>query len=261
MLVDRLSGKASAQKIVLNQIDGQATVGHLAAAALNSRQLDRWLVEAANDRPLSYILGHQPFAGLKIQTDRRALIPRPETERLYELIISELKQAPRWLIDLGTGSGCMAIALKKHFSSCQVLASDISPAALNLAKANAKNNQAAISFIQSDLWANIPGRPFDLIVANLPYIPSGEIATLPRRIKDFEPHLALNGQADDGGAIISRMLAGAGKFLTANGQIYLEIHSTHRSKIQSLVKRFLPNRKVIFHFDLAGQTRFAVIGP
>ncbi len=246
------------EQVLNDQPDGQAILRHLTAAAKNRRQFRRWLAQATLNRPLSYILGNQPFAGLNLRSDCRALIPRPETEQLFELIVSLTSQPPRTIIDLGTGGGALALALKNHFPDWPVIASDISRAALNLARRNAKNNRLAITFIKSDLWVDIPRQPFDLIVANLPYLPTAEIATLERRIKDFEPHLALDGGAD-GLAIIGRMLAGAKDYLTPDGQIFLEIHPTHQPKVEKLVKKFLPARTVKFLPDLTGRTRFAII--
>lgn len=256
MLTD--SALVNATRLLKNQPDGRSTARHLWAAAANARQFEHWLAEAAKDRPLAYIVGHQPFAGMNLKTDYRALIPRPETEQLFELIVGRVSQAPARILDLGSGSGCLAIALKRRWPATAVFASDISLAALTLAGLNALDHDAAITFIQSDLWSKIPRQKFELIVANLPYVPTGEMATLGSRVKDFEPLIALDG-GPDGLSVISKMLEGSGQYLARNGQLFLEIYWTHAVRIKSLVKQFLPDQTVKFLPDLAGRTRFALI--
>lgn len=146
--------------------------------------------------PLAYILGKTEFWSLPFKVTPAVLIPRPDTELLVEEALPRLTGAAR-VLDVGTGSGALAIALAHERPECRVTAIDLSPAALAVAAENACSNKVAerIDFEPGDLAA-LPAGPFDLIVANPPYIPSGELVTLMAEVRDFEPHLALDGGSD-----------------------------------------------------------------
>jgi release factor glutamine methyltransferase len=166
----------------------------------------RTLVQRRGQRePLQHITGSTSFCGLEIKVDRRALIPRPETELLAERGWQFLQEQARVLnrppvaLDFGTGSGCLAIALACQCPTAQVYALDVSAEALALAEENARLHcpERRIDFVQGrDLQALPPGTKLDLLVSNPPYIPSAEINTLPPEVRDYDPHAALDGGQD-----------------------------------------------------------------
>lgn len=178
--------------------------------------------------PLQQILGCQEFMGLEFCVNRHVLIPRQDTETLVELVLEEHEEGDR-LLDLCTGSGCIAVSLavKGKFSS--VTATDISPEALHVAKRNGERLFAgAIAFYQGDLFAALPAEAsgscpgFDIITANPPYIPTAVIRTLQPEVRDHEPVLALDGSGD-GVYYYRRIAAKARDYLTDRGRLYLEI--------------------------------------
>lgn len=178
---------------------------------LTEAQLDalRPLVRSrAQHEPLQYVLGETQFIDLTLKTDRRALIPRPETEELVELVVSRWKQQhpgslPLRILDLGTGTGAIALALLQAFPAAEAVAVDFSGDALALAQENAVLNALSdrISFVESDWIANVPtDPPFDVVVSNPPYLTEEELQTAAPEVRQFEPHAALvaakNGLAD-----------------------------------------------------------------
>lgn len=172
--------------------------------------------------PLAYILGKTEFWSLPLKVSPDVLIPRPDTELLVEEALPRLIGAVR-VLDVGTGSGALAIALAHERPGCTVTAVDLSPAALAVAAENARSNGVAerVEFICADLAA-LPAGPFELVVANPPYIPGGELATLMPEVRDFEPHLALNGGGD--GLDAYRALARqAGAVLAPGGWLLVEV--------------------------------------
>ena len=172
--------------------------------------------------PLQHLLGSVEFAGRVFRSDARALIARPETELLMELILKKpLPPEPR-ILDVGTGSGVIALTLAAELPQAQVFAVDISPDALALAHENAQSLGLAdrVTFLQSDLLAAVDGR-FDLIVANLPYIPTEEIPTLSREVQ-HDPRLALDG-GPTGRECMEQLIATAPEKLLPGGQLVLEI--------------------------------------
>lgn len=176
----------------------------------------------ANHEPLAYILGHAEFWSLSFKVTPAVLIPRPDTEVLVEEALPRLAGAMR-ILDVGTGSGALAIALACEQPECTVVAIDVSAEALEVAGENARSNGVAerVQLIRQDL-AQLPAGPFDLIVANPPYIPSGELASLMPEVRDFEPHLALDGGAD--GLAAYRALTGqAATVLAAGGWLLVEV--------------------------------------
>ena len=189
--------------------------------------------------PLQHIVGSTSFCGHEILVNRQVLIPRPETELLAEAgwkWLAETKTAPPSVLDLCTGSGCIAIAIAAKCPVAKVLASDISPEALALARENAARNQLAerIEFLSSDAFAGISeSRTFDLIVSNPPYIASAEIATLEPEVRDFDPRLALDGGAD--GLDFYRRLAREAKpFLKTEGKLMLEFGDSQAPELKKV---------------------------
>jgi release factor glutamine methyltransferase len=179
----------------------------------------------AEGEPLQHLLGHWDFFGRTFKTDYRALIPRPETELLVETVLKEFATSggsANRLVDIGTGSGILAITLTLERPGLEVTAVDLSEDALALARENAERFGVAdrIAFRRSDLLDEMEG-PFDWIVANLPYIPTAQLNTLQREVK-FDPLLALDG-GKDGLTIIKRLIESVPGKIASNGLIALEL--------------------------------------
>ena len=189
--------------------------------------------QRAEGRPLQHLLGTVEFLGHTFITDARALIPRPETEQLVELVLAtgEFERA----IDVGTGSGVIALSLALKRPQAAVTGCDISPEALSLAGENAARHDLAgrVHFIQSDLLANIPG-PVDLIVANLPYISRADLKDLSREVR-HDPVLALDGGAD-GLDLIRNLVSEAPRILSPGGFLALEIGHDQSRQVCELLE-------------------------
>ena len=213
--------------------------------------------ERLTGRPLWYIVGDTDFYGYKIKVDERVLIPRRETEELAQLVISAAEEENQ-ILDLCTGSGAIAIAVsceaKKKGLAVSVTASDISSDALALAKENAALNGADVKFIESDLFARVRGR-YNIIVTNPPYIPSAEIETLDREVKDHEPRSALDG-GEDGLDFYRRIAEDASKYLAKGGMVIAEVGAGQASKV---VKLFKYGDYAMIIKDLQGVDRFVKI--
>lgn len=188
--------------------------------------------------PLQHITGSTSFCGFEMAVDRRALVPRPETEILAELgwtFLSTLGPE-QTALDLGTGTGCIAIALAAKCPDARITASDASADALALAAANARTNNVAgrIEFLNGNGFTALPaGAQFDLIISNPPYIPTAEIETLEPEVRDFDPRTALDGGTD--GLDFYRMLAGqARQLLKPGGKIMVEFGDGQASAIRKL---------------------------
>jgi release factor glutamine methyltransferase len=192
--------------------------------------------------PLQYVLQEAWFYGMQLYVDERVLIPRPETEELVDWVI---KDSGNWepgtgnggLLDIGTGSGCIALAIKKNLSAIEVHGCDISEAALQVAKKNAADQRSTIHFYQADILSVTARRQlplFDIIVSNPPYIPQNDKEDMSLNVLQYEPHLALF--TEDGDPLLFyRAIAGFAKdHLNKNGIIYLEIHAEMGSNIIDL---------------------------
>lgn len=189
--------------------------------------------------PLQYITGEVEFSGLKLAVDRRVLIPRPETELLVEVVAKRLTggtPVQQTIVDVGTGSGCIALALAKQLPGAQIAAVDASAEALEVAVANAKRCELEknVRFVHGDLLSDLPdGFTCDAIVSNPPYIASGELAKLPKEVKDFEPVSALVA-GEDGLEVIRRLVTMAKRFLSPVGCVALEIGAGQREAVENL---------------------------
>ncbi len=188
-------------------------------------------------QPVAYLLGHKEFWSLDLLVDPRVLIPRPDSETLVEEAFDRLADpaAALRIADVGTGSGALALALAKERPEAQVFATDISPDALAVARANAERLGLAITFIQGDLDQPLAlAGPFDLIVANLPYIPSADIDGLAADVRS-EPRLALDGGAD-GLVLVRRLVAGAPDLLQPGGCLALEVGAGQAGAVKQLLR-------------------------
>lgn len=184
---------------------------------------ERLVARHANGEPLAYITGFQPFCNLEISVTPDVLIPRPETEELVDWAAHFFNPAaPLKILDLCTGSGCIALALAAQLPHACVTAVDISPRALQVARHNAERLklQEKITFIESDLWEKVQG-DFDIIVSNPPYIPSGDLPGLMREVQ-AEPALALDG-GPDGLQLTRQIIRRAGRFTHAGSILGLEL--------------------------------------
>jgi len=177
--------------------------------------------------PVAYLLGVREFYGRPFRVDKRVLVPRPDTEALVDVALArtEARSLSMRALDLCTGSGCVAITLARQRPTARVHATDISDEALAVARDNALRLGAYnVSFARGDLFEAVPASlaPFDVITANPPYIASGEIDTLDKDVRDFEPRLALDG-GNDGLAVVRRIVDGAPGLLDAGGTLAVEV--------------------------------------
>jgi release factor glutamine methyltransferase len=227
--------------------------------AEQEQQYRQLLHRAEQQEPIPYLIGHAPFFDFDLHVTPAVLIPRPETEQLVETAVTWARQHnAQTAVDVGTGSGCMAIALARFLPHVQVTAVDISPAALAVAQQNAQQLAPdRIQFQQSDLLQAVAG-PVDLIVANLPYVTTGEWQSLADGVKLHEPALALDG-GEDGLDSIRRLLEQAVTRLHPNGAIFLEIGWQQGQSAQALAQRYFPQASVTVLPDYAGHDRIVKI--
>ena len=207
--------------------------------------------------PAQYIIGHAEFFGMQLKVDERVLIPRPETEELVELILTENPEKNLKVLDIGTGSGAIALALAKNRPDWSVTAADISQDALDLSLENANAQNLNLSFIKSDCFSEISAK-YDIIVSNPPYISRADEVEVGLNVLHSEPHLALF--ADEDGLSIYRRIAEDSKdYLNDGGKIYLEIGYKQGQSVPALFMENLPEKRVRTLKDQFGQDRMVVI--
>ena len=208
-------------------------------------------------KPLQYIVGTAPFYDLTLKVNKDVLIPRFETEYLIEKTINYAKKYfsnKINILDIGTGSGAIAISLKKHLDS-NVTASDISLEALKIAKENAKQNNVEITFIHSNIFENIKGK-FDVIISNPPYIAYDE--KIDDIVKNNEPHLAL--YADDNGLYFYKeIIKKAKKYLNKKSILAFEIGMTQGHSLKEYASIYFKDSKIFVEKDLTGRDRYLFI--
>lgn len=202
--------------------------------------------------PLPYLIGRAEFYGLEFVVTPEVLIPRPETELLVELA---LERRPQTVVDVGTGSGCIAVALAVHLAQVRVWATDLAIAALRVAAANVRRHGVSgrVQLVQADLVSPLVG-PVDLVVSNPPYVAQEEWMSLPLSVRRYEPALALEGGAQ-GLAVIRRILDTAPRLLQMGGILLLEIGAAQGRAAAALVQALLPEAQVAIHRDWAGRER------
>ncbi|MDY0383665.1 peptide chain release factor N(5)-glutamine methyltransferase [Trichlorobacter sp.] len=191
------------------------------------------VVRRGKREPLQHILGSQEFDGLTFEVSPAVLIPRHDTETLLE---QALQHAPssRTILDIGTGSGCIAIALAKRLPEATITAVDLSPDALVVAQRNAEQHSVAIEFLQGSFFEPLAGRRFDLIVSNPPYITTADLAGLQPEVRDFEPNLALHGGAD-GLDAYRAIIAQAADHLQPGGWLWFEVGAGQATDVAALL--------------------------
>lgn len=230
--------------------------------AKQHKQLKESLTQLEHGKPFPYVLGHWEFFGFDLEVTPDVLIPRPETELLVEKAIAWLNENPerKFIADIGTGSGAIAISLAANVPGAELLATDTSFKALQVAKRNAEkhNVSRSINFVECDLLPvhQADGAKIDLICANLPYIPTKNLQHLP--VYRHEPAVALDG-GEDGLKLHHRLLDLAPAWLSSNGAILMEIDSTSGTSALNLVRNILPGATSTLHQDLAGLDRLLEI--
>ena len=195
------------------------------------------LYRLKNSEPIQYIIGETEFFGLPFHVTKDVLIPRPETEELVELILNENKKSGLKVLDIGTGSGAIAIALAKHLEEGYIEAWDISEEALKIATLNAESNAVDITFRNVDVLKSYPtDTKFDIVVSNPPYILEKEKSGMDQNVLDYEPHTALFVPDNNGLLFYDRIADIALDLLEPNGKLYFEINQTKGQNTVELVK-------------------------
>ena len=209
-----------------------------------------------NKVPIQYILKKTWFYGLEIELNTNVLIPRPETEQLVELIrIDNKNQDPKKLIDIGTGSGCIILALKSIFTNSKCFGIDNSILAIDVAKKNADKLSLTVDFLIEDIFSYFPDEKYDLIVSNPPYIPKFESSKLDTNVLNYEPYSALFVE-DKNPLIYYQKIALFGfKYLNKNGKIYFEINEKYGNDVVSLLKD-IGYENIILKKDFQEKNRF-----
>lgn len=215
-----------------------------------------------NGIPLQYILEKADFFGIKFYVRPDVLIPRAETEELVRIILeNHPKELGLRLLDIGTGSGCIPISIAKHRPHWRVQAMDVSPAALEVAHINARQNEVNIDFFESDIldkksWDTIGH--LDIIVSNPPYIPLTEKTLMPPHVLDHEPHLALFVQHEDALIFYKKINELALKNLNSNGRLYFECNEFNAKQLSKYLKEYW--QEVILLQDMSGKDRMLICG-
>jgi release factor glutamine methyltransferase len=203
----------------------------------SAQQYATLIKRRATGEPMQYIIGECEFFGMPFRVTPDVLIPRPETEHLVEKVV-ELAigfSAPR-VIDVGTGSGAIAIAIAKQLPQAQVTATDLSEGAIEVARENAARNGASVRFLSGDLLAPVAEEKFEIIASNPPYVPSEEKALLAVEVRDHEPEMALYGGAD-GLGIYRRLIPAAFAQLTDGGWLLLEMGFGQAERVKDLMEQ------------------------
>lgn len=228
------------------------------------QKIEKALKARLNHKPLGYIFGYWEFYGRAFKVSNKVLIPRLDTEILIDCAIKQINLKSKAnggsvkILDIGTGSGAIAITLEKE-TGAKVTASDISPEALQIAQENAKNLNSEICFVQSDLFKSLDGEKFDIIVSNPPYIESKVIDTLQMEVKNQEPHLALDG-GEDGLDFYRKIIREAPKHLNQNGEIIFEIGFNQAKSVSKLLKEEFINIQIIKDFGGNDRVVYAKLG-
>lgn len=270
-IIKRTTGFFEQRGVETPRLNAELLIGH--ALGLKRMQLylqfERPLTETELEKirplvkrrggrePLQYIMGETEFSGLKLKVDRRALIPRPETERLIELVMQHFASPPATVLDLGTGSGAIALALAKAWPEAVVTAVDKSEDALALARENAEACALGgrVTFVSSDWLAGIPtGQKFALIVANPPYLSDEETAAAQPEVKDFEPRMALSAGTNSA-ADLERIIRTARPYLTPGGLLACETGIAQHQALVALATAEGYSRAESLR-DLTGRERY-----
>ena len=274
----RLAGKKLTNaRISTYQLDGEILLAHtvkcersllfahpeMALNALQHKRFQSLLQKRSHRIPIAYLVGHKEFFNLDFDVGPSVLIPRPDTEILVDCLNNYLSHNAEkvTVLDIGTGSGCIAISLAHSHPSIRVFGTDSSLRALSIARRNCKKYGflKRIFLSKANLYPGFPKR-FDCIVSNPPYLSSKEYTTALKNYPElrFEPKGALIAK-ENGLTVLHRIIQICALHLSPNGALFLEIGSGQRHSIQEMVKKYLPHSTLAFHKDLAGRTRVADI--
>ena len=227
-----------------------------------NQQLSDAFTQLLQHKPIQYVLGEAWFYHLKFNVNEAVLIPRPETEELVEMIIGSRKSliTDASILDIGTGSGCIAIAIKKNMPAAVVSAIDVSETALEVAAENAKQHSANINFMQMDFldestWDRLS--QYHVIISNPPYIPNKEKEKLDKNVVDHEPHLALFVPDKDPLLFYDKIAAFGRSHLNSNGKIYLEVHEDLANEAKALFQKHYSYAEI--KKDMFGRQRMLII--
>ena len=246
-------------------LDSSALIayGENVVDAARLRSLSSMIARRKAGEPVAYIIGVKEFCGLRLTVDRRALIPRPETEELVARVTHDQRGKAAHILDLGTGSGAIACALADALPEAKIVASDIDADALDVARENVETLAFVdrITLVQGDLFAALETARslprFEAIVANLPYVGDDDDDLEPG-VRDFEPPQALFG-GSDGLDVYRRMLPSAPLHLVDDGRLYMECGPRNAIDLAALAKRAFPNKDVAIVDDLAGRERMVIV--
>ena len=251
LVMEKITGWTRIDRVVNKEVKCSAAM---------EEELDQYIDELAAHKPVQYVLHEAWFAGMKMYVDENVLIPRPETEELVNLVIKEIKgdkthrTINKTILDIGTGSGCIAIAIKKNLPECNVYAIDVSEAAIDVASKNAKHNNVEISLkkiniLDESQWSLLPS--FDIIISNPPYIPLQEKNKMQHNVTQYEPQVALFVPDNDPILFYKAIARFAEKKLLAGGKVFVEIHEDYGEQVRDV---FGGNSEIIK--DMQGKERF-----
>lgn len=209
--------------------------------------------------PWQYVVGEADFYGLKFSVDSAVLIPRPETEELVDWIIKEYRDQPVKILDIGTGSGCIAVTLAKHLPKAQVYACDVSPEALQIAQQNAAKNQVNIDFIQQNIldeskWSDLAKLDFEVVVSNPPYITQAEQHKVGKNVLEHEPHLALFVDNEDPMQFYAAIAKFAHQNLQAQTSVFFELNEAYAKETEEVLSTYNFN-EIMLRQDFFGRDR------
>ncbi|MBI3142771.1 MAG: peptide chain release factor N(5)-glutamine methyltransferase [Bacteroidetes bacterium] len=217
-----------------------------------------WMAEMAQGKPIQHLIGRVPFAGLELRVDARVLIPRPETEELAHRVQHRLGSGFKGrILDIGTGSGCLALACKRFFPLSEVAAMDVSAAAVQIARHNTKANNLEVDVQVADMFASLPkalDKEYDVILSNPPYLGKDEYNSLDKNVLGYEPHLALFSPSADPLACYKAIACICQKHLATGGRMYLELSEYHANATAKLFENDFFTVDV--EYDLQGKERF-----
>jgi release factor glutamine methyltransferase len=251
-VIEHVTGKQKLERI-LNK--------DLPLTPVQQQELERLTQRLLQHEPVQYALGEAWFFNMKLYVDQNVLIPRPETEELVQWVVEDATQKSQEknqrIIDIGTGSGCIPIAIKKKLINAEVYALDVSPGALAVARKNALQQKAEITFHELDFLDSATWKPlpmFDVIVSNPPYVKKSEAETMAKNVLQYEPHIALFVPDEDALRFYKAITAFSKTYLTAAGSVYMEINEALGEQVMELFYKE-DFKSVTIKKDLQGKDR------
>lgn len=247
-------------RLILEKVTGRSFSDILACKFTNlsdqtTRKIAEIIARLKNREPIQYIFGEADFWGLTFRVNRAVLIPRPETEELVQWIIEDCSDEPLKALDIGTGSGCIAVTLAKKMPSARIHAWDISEEALEVARENAARNNAAVIFSRKDVLNEQPQEEtFDLIVSNPPYIAQSEKKEMDTNVLNFEPHLALFVPDENPLIFYEKIARLASGSMKKEGKLFFEINRQKANRVASILRKN-GFRNIEIRKDISGNER------